>query len=207
MSIAEGRRAERDRDSLAYLLRVVRRRWIVLVLSVAACVGIAIIASARSSKSYDSSSRVLFGTSRLSDAALQVDRSANDPEREAATNVLLARSEAVADNVRKKLGLSESTASLLEQVSAEAEENANIVRITVSDADPRRAGQVQVLERDEAGVPGGRGAHQAVPARMESRRTSRRWIGSSTAPHSYLYGSSPRRKSNRLAPASRADWT
>jgi capsular exopolysaccharide synthesis family protein len=142
MSIAEGRRAERDRDSLAYLLRVVRRRWIVLVLSVAACVGIAIIASARSSKSYDSSSRVLFGTSRLSDAALQVDRSANDPEREAATNVLLARSEAVADNVRKKLGLSESTASLLEQVSAEAEENANIVRITVSDADPRRAARL-----------------------------------------------------------------
>ena len=35
------------------------------------------------------------------------------------------------------------------------------------------------------------------------RRMSRRWIGSSTAPHSYLYGSSPRRKSSRRLPGRR----
>ena len=37
--------------------------------------------------------------------------------------------------------------------------------------------------------------------RCSVRRTSRRWIGSSTAPHSYLYGSSPRRKSSVRMPA------
>jgi capsular exopolysaccharide synthesis family protein len=133
---------DRDRDSLTYVLGVVRRRWIVLVGSIAACVVIALVARAGATDSYDSSSRVLFGTSRLSDAALQVDRSANDPEREAATNVLLARSEAVADNVRKQLKLRESTSQLLHQVSAEAEENANIIRITVSDQDRRRAARL-----------------------------------------------------------------
>ena len=38
------------------------------------------------------------------------------------------------------------------------------------------------------------------------RTTRRRWIGWSTAPHSYLYGSSPRRKSKRVRPAARAAW-
>jgi polysaccharide biosynthesis transport protein len=142
MSRDDGRRTDRDRDSLAYVLGVVRRRWIVLAGAIAACVVVAIVAKASTTDSYDSSSRVLFGTSRLSDAALQVDRSANDPEREAATNVLLARSEAVAANVRKRLGLRESTGDLLNQVSAEAEENANIVRITASDEDPRRAARL-----------------------------------------------------------------
>jgi polysaccharide biosynthesis transport protein len=142
VSFGDGRRGDRDRDSLSYVLGVVRRRWIVLVASIAACVVIAFVARVGATDSYDSSSRVLFGTSRLSDAALQVDRSANDPEREAATNVLLARSEAVANNVRKRLGLRESTSQLLDQVSAEAEENANIIRITASDQDPRRAARL-----------------------------------------------------------------
>ena len=40
-----------------------------------------------------------------------------------------------------------------------------------------------------------------------TRRSKRRWIGSSTAPHSYLYDSSPRRKSIRRRPRSSARAT
>ena len=142
MSASDPRRGQRDRDSLAYLLDVLRRRWIVLAVSIGVCVLVAFVVRASATDTYDSTSRVMFGTSRLSDAALQVDRSAGDPEREAATNVLLARSEAVAANVRKRLGLSESVSDLLDEVSAEAEENANIIRITASDPDPQRAARL-----------------------------------------------------------------
>src|SRR6266545_6273767 len=139
MSVAGSTHAEPDRDSLTYALRVLRRRWIVLAVAVVSCLAVGSIVWERQTDRFESSSRVLFGTSTLSDAALQVNRSTDDPEREAATNVLLARSEAVAAKVRKTLGLSEPVHELRDEVSVEAEENANIVRITVSDPDARRA--------------------------------------------------------------------
>ena len=75
----------------------------------------------------------------------------------------------------------------------------------LNDADPFRAGHRNVLDRGEARIPdrrpvriagvaglagrrrrvarAGTGGHQA---RASSQRTRRRWIGSSTEPHSYL---------------------
>jgi capsular exopolysaccharide synthesis family protein len=159
-----------DRDSLAYLVRILQRRWRVLAISLPLCVLVALVAGASSSYTYESSARVLFGTSQLSDAALQVDRSVNDPERDAATNVLLARSEAVADNVRKTLKLRESTDALLRQVSAEAEENANIVRITVSDADARRAARLANAFAQEFIVFRAQGDVQSIQAAEQDLR-------------------------------------
>jgi hypothetical protein len=70
------------------------------------------------------------------------------------------------------------------------------------DADP-------VGGRDGVGNPLERRAGMRVLAEdrrhaSRPRRTSSRWIGSSTAPHSYLYDSSPRRKSSRRQPPSMA---
>ena len=62
----------------------------------------------------------------------------------------------------------------------------------LDDADPRPRRVPAVGPRATHGSSGRGRRH-----RIAVRRTSRRWIGSSTAPHSYLYGSSPRRKSNR----------
>ena len=131
---------ERERDSVGYALGVLRRRWLVVVAAVVACViaGV-VITGVDSTKRYESSARVLFGTSALSDQALQVDRFSDDPEREAATNVLLAGSEAVAAEVRKRLGLSTSSADLLDKIDVEAEQNANVLQITATDEDPRQA--------------------------------------------------------------------
>jgi capsular exopolysaccharide synthesis family protein len=130
---------ERERDSVAYALGVLRRRWMVVVAAVAICLAAGfVIAGVKSNNNYDSTTRVLFGTSALSDAALQVNR-ISDPEREAATNVLLAGSEAVAAEVRRRLGLSTSTADLLSKVQVEAEQNANVLRITATDSNPRQA--------------------------------------------------------------------
>jgi polysaccharide biosynthesis transport protein len=134
---------ERERDSVGYALGVLRRRWLVVVAAVVACViaGV-VITGVDSTKRYESSARVLFGTSALSDQALQVDRFSDDPEREAATNVLLAGSEAVAAEVRKSLGLSTPSADLLDKIDVEAEQNANILEITATDEDPRVASRL-----------------------------------------------------------------
>jgi succinoglycan biosynthesis transport protein ExoP len=134
---------ERERDSVGYALGVLRRRWLVVVAAVVACVvaGL-VITGVDSTKRYESSARVLFGTSALSESAFQVDRFSDDPEREAATNVLLAGSEAVAAEVRKRLGLTTSSTDLLDKVEIEAEQNANVLQITATDESPRQAAAI-----------------------------------------------------------------
>jgi polysaccharide biosynthesis transport protein len=134
---------DRERDSVAYALGVLRRRWLVVVAAVAICLAAGfVIAGVNSDKRYESSARVLFGTSSLSNAVLQVSLTADDPEREAATNVLLAGSEAVAGSVRRDLGLSTSVSDLLDKVQVEAEQNANVLRITATDENPRQAAAI-----------------------------------------------------------------
>lgn len=134
---------DRERDSVAYALGVLRRRWLVVVAAVVAClIAGVVITGVDSTDRYEGSARVLFGTSALSDAALQVDRFSDDPEREAATNVLLAGSEAVAAEVRQRLGLSTSATDLLDKVEIEAEQNANVLQITATDEDPKQAAAI-----------------------------------------------------------------
>jgi receptor protein-tyrosine kinase len=128
---------ERERDSIGYALSVLRRRWLVVVACIALCLAAGIVISGiGSDKRYESSTRVLFNSGSLSSAGLQVDRSSDDPERDAATNVLLAGSEAVASSVKQDLGLSASVGDLQDKVDVEAEPNANVIKITASDGDP-----------------------------------------------------------------------
>lgn len=132
--------AGRDPDSLAHALDVVRRRWVVVALAVAACAALALVQAALSDDRYEASASVVFGSPTLSDAALQVDRGGIDPEREAATNVLIASSEEVAEAVRRELRASVPASELLEAVSVEAEENANVLLITATaDSGPEAA--------------------------------------------------------------------
>jgi capsular exopolysaccharide synthesis family protein len=134
---------DRERDSVAYALGVLRRRWLVVVAAIAICLAAGfVIAGLNSDKRYESSARVLFGTSSLSNQVLQVSSGTDDPEREAATNVLLAGSEAVAGSVRRDLGLSTSVSDLLDKVAVESEQNANVLRITASDEDPQQAAAI-----------------------------------------------------------------
>jgi capsular exopolysaccharide synthesis family protein len=134
---------DRERDSVAYALGVLRRRWLVVVAAVAICLAAGFaIAGLNSNDKYESSTRVLFGTSTPAEAILQVPRPDDDPEREAATNVLLARSEAVAASVRRDLGLDTSVDDLLDKVEVEAEQNANVLRITATDEDPAQAAKI-----------------------------------------------------------------
>ena len=134
---------ERERDSVGYALGVLRRRWLVVVAAVALCLFAGVVIKGIDSKdAYESSTRVLFDSSSLSDAALQLQRAADDPQREAATNVLLAGSEAVAANVKRDLHLSTPVGDLQDKVQVEAEQNANVLQITATDDDPRQAAAI-----------------------------------------------------------------
>ena len=134
---------ERERDSVGYALGVLRRRWLVVVAAVALCLFAGVVIKGVDSKdTYESSTRVLFDSSTLSDAALQLQRAADDPQREAATNVLLAGSEAVAANVKRDLHLSTPVGDLQDKVQVEAEQNANVLQITATDDDPRQAAAI-----------------------------------------------------------------
>jgi capsular exopolysaccharide synthesis family protein len=138
----EGRSGAPDTDSVAHALRVLRRRWPVLLAAVLAMLAAAIAYRALSTDHYEASASVVFGAPSLSDAALQIDRGGADPERDAATNVLIAESPEVANAVREKLGTSESASSLLERISVAAEENANVLRVTADAEDPESAAQL-----------------------------------------------------------------
>ena len=60
-------------------------------------------------------------------------------------------------------------------------------REDLDDPDALAAGRTLAVDRRDAGVPAAGSAHQTATF-VASRRTRIRWIGSSTAPHSYLYG-------------------
>jgi tyrosine-protein kinase len=156
---------ERERDSVAYAFGVLRRRWLVVVAAVAAClVAGFVIAGVDSNDRYESSARVLFDTSGLSDVALQIQRDSGDPEREAATNVLLAGSEAVASSVRRQLHLSTSVSDLQDKIEVEAEQNANVLQITATDEDPRQAAALANAFAKEFVAFRARGDQQSIEA-------------------------------------------
>lgn len=128
--------------SLQHLVGVLRRRWPIVLALIIVCAAAPVVQALTSEPTYSASSRVLFGSQSLASVAGDVSRDTGDPERQAATNVLLASSEAVADRVRQRLELRASVQDLREQVEVEAEANANVLRITASDESPRRAASI-----------------------------------------------------------------
>jgi tyrosine-protein kinase len=129
-------------DTLVGALRVLRRRWFVVAGSVVLCLLIAVLVHQRHTKTYESTSSVAFGISTLSDTALEVANSSANPERDAATNVLIAKSPAVAQAVKAQLKLPDSAQDLVDGVSVEAAANADVLDITAKAADPFRARQL-----------------------------------------------------------------
>jgi capsular exopolysaccharide synthesis family protein len=129
-------------DTLVGALRVLRRRWFVVVASVIMCMLAAVLIHQRQTKTYESTSSVAFGISTLSDTALEVANNSANPERDAATNVLIAKSPAVAQAVKTQLRLPDSVSSLVGSVAVEAAANADVLDITASSTDPVRAKQL-----------------------------------------------------------------
>ena len=122
----------------AALLGIMRRRWLVATTVLFACVVVAVIHQKSATKTYGATASVAFQSGTLSDAALQVSQSgSSEPQREADTEVLIAHSTEVAQDVRLELHTGVSVEQLLSDVQVEAAANANILNIVASTRDPR----------------------------------------------------------------------
>jgi capsular exopolysaccharide synthesis family protein len=132
-------------DTLATAIRIFRRRWLLIVGVMIACLAVAIVKHEKAAKSYTASASVRFQSGTLSDAALQVASSGSgEPQREADTEVLVAHSPEVAELVLHQLvsegiHLSSSAGQLLEEVKVEAAQNADVLNVIASTASAARS--------------------------------------------------------------------
>jgi succinoglycan biosynthesis transport protein ExoP len=125
-----------ERETLSAFLEVLRRRWLLIAGVVAACVIAAVVRYETGTRSYEATASVAFGNATLTEQALQVSRGSGDPERDAATNVLIASSRDVAQGVRRELRSPATPDTLLSAIDVEAAPNANVIDITASTSSP-----------------------------------------------------------------------
>lgn len=124
-------------------LRVLRRRWMIVVGVVAVCLVVSVVQHHRAKKTYKATSSVTFQSSTIAEGALQANTSGSgEPQREAATNVLIAHSPEVAAGVRKELGTTVDSETLLGKVTVEAAPNADVLNLTASTGDPRESARL-----------------------------------------------------------------
>ncbi len=125
-----------ERETLSAFLEVLRRRWLLVAGVVVACMLAALVRYETGTRSYQSTASVAFGNATLTEQALQVTRGSGDPERDAATNVLIASSRDVAEGVRRALRSPAAPDTLLSAIGVEAAPNANVINITASTSSP-----------------------------------------------------------------------
>ncbi|HST43165.1 MAG TPA: polysaccharide biosynthesis tyrosine autokinase [Conexibacter sp.] len=128
--------ARPERDTGGGFLQGIRRWWLLIAAVVIACVVVSAARQQSATENYEATASVSFGESSLSDSALQVTRGSGDPERDAATNVLIASSAEVAAGVREELDSPADPETLLSAISVEAAPNANVLYITAGTTDP-----------------------------------------------------------------------
>jgi succinoglycan biosynthesis transport protein ExoP len=135
---------EEEPSALFGAWRVLHERWWVVAVSVLACIAASVALSVTSPKEYEATSKVLLRKSPLNNAVFGSDifPSSIDPQRDAATNVLLVKSSEVAQGVKQALHLRDSPDALRNQVKVQAEENADLVDVTARDRSPKRAAQL-----------------------------------------------------------------
>jgi polysaccharide biosynthesis transport protein len=126
-----------ESNSLSTALGMLRRRWLIVGAVVLGCMAVAVVHQRGSAKSYAATASVTFQSTTLSDAALQVSVSGNEPQREANTETLVAHSPAVAAGARAQLNIAAEPNELLKQVKVEAAPNADVLNVIASTGDPR----------------------------------------------------------------------
>jgi receptor protein-tyrosine kinase len=127
-----------ERFDLERWLRVLRRRWWVIVLCVLLVAGSATVFSLTQEKQYSATASLLFRDSTLGQDVLGTGGggSATDPDREAATNVKLVQSPAVAVLTARQLRGRVSPGEVSDAIDVKDEGQSNVVSITAHDPSP-----------------------------------------------------------------------
>ncbi len=131
-----------ERDDFEQALRVLRRRWTLIVLCAVLVGGAAVAFSLAQQKQYTASSSLLFSNNQFdaeifgSSSALSIP----DPVSQQATNVNLASLPTVAARTARALHLSPGLVS--SEVSVSQAGQSNVANISVTDANPARAASI-----------------------------------------------------------------
>jgi succinoglycan biosynthesis transport protein ExoP len=122
-------------------LRLLRRRWWVILGCVVLVAGCALAFSLARQKEYSASASLLFRNSEVGPDILGITGSppTTDPAREAATNVTLVESPAVAVRVSKALSGHIGPGRVQKKVSVSAEGQSNVVSVEAQDRSPKVA--------------------------------------------------------------------
>lgn len=132
---------EHEGETVREAILLLRRRWRLVAGILIACVAISVLLSASREKVYASSAQVLFGQAELSDATFGVNRGSTQPERDAATQLLVATSAEVERRARRTLGTA-APAALGSHIIVQAADNANILTFEGRAAVPRQAADI-----------------------------------------------------------------
>jgi Mrp family chromosome partitioning ATPase len=129
-------------ERLREYLKVVRRRWVVLVAMVGLTIFAALALSLTQTKQYDATTKLLFRSQEPINTLLGQSSSPDDPERQTNTEIGLIKLESVGDDARRALKTKMSTGDLLDKITTEAEGNSDLVKVTARDPSPRRAAAI-----------------------------------------------------------------
>lgn len=133
-------------ESSAFLnaWRVLRERWWIVALAAIICFAAALGKALTSTKQYEATSKLLLRKSSLSTAVLGTDvfPTSIDPARDTTTNILLVKSGEVTNAVKRALNLPASASALSDQVTAQSEENADVIDVTARDPSPTMAARI-----------------------------------------------------------------
>ena len=131
-------------SALLRLTRVVRERWWIIAAAAIICCGGALAVSLSSTKKYAATSKLLLRNSTLGTAVAgtELNPTSIDPTRDSTTNILLVTSKEVGNRVKRSLGLTIPVDNLISKLKVESEQNADLVDVTATDPDPRRAARI-----------------------------------------------------------------
>jgi polysaccharide biosynthesis transport protein len=143
MNPADNDANSRHQGDLERYLRVLRRRFLLILLCAVVAAAAAIGISLLQTKEYSATASLLFRNPGFAQDLFGNDttQQSTDPTREAATNQALVGLEIVAERTAKSLGEG-NRESIDEMVAVSSDGQSEIVSVTATDPDPKRAKRV-----------------------------------------------------------------
>src|SRR3954470_22840926 len=131
-------------EDLGRVVTALRRRWLTAVDVILATLLAAFVFSHLETVRYEATAQILLQQPDQVNAVLNPDAitSAANVQREVNTNAQLITSSPVVDAVRERVRLAGTTRDLSSRLSVAGEATSNLVEITASDTDPKRAAQI-----------------------------------------------------------------